>query len=141
EATQGETFEVIGQNKEGTWLVIQVGAGVRGWILAEDVQINVTGFTFEFVITPIPPPTDVYVTIKNNSSTRITIKFIPEAVQPIKIFSYQSITVKVPIGQYQILIIKYHSPSKPPVCQSSAYINKSIIIGGTSLEEICASLP
>ncbi|MFC1936589.1 SH3 domain-containing protein, partial [Chloroflexota bacterium] len=116
EATQGETFEIIGQNEEGTWLAIQVGAGVRGWIPAEDVQISVTGLTFELVNTPVPPLSKVYITFYNGSTKEYFVEIPPSG--RIRVPAAQSYTFTLTPGQYQILI--YSRPTTSNKCQTTA---------------------
>jgi hypothetical protein len=142
EAAHGSTFEIIGQNDEGTWLVTELSSGVIGWIPSTDIQLNIPELVFELIETPVPPPSFITVTIVNNmANIPLTVQFLPSGTT-IRTPAGQSTVTNIPPGQYQINV--YGAGSMRPdtfYCQTNVYISTNIYIGGNSKSSICASLP
>ncbi|MFC1936591.1 hypothetical protein ACFLYP_02865 [Chloroflexota bacterium] len=135
----GETYLVVGQNEEGTWLVIDLGNGEQGWVALEDVSLNITNIQFKIVQPPPTPQTVVTITVINNTNGILRVRVSPKPGNWVKLARQDSYTTSGPPGAYEISLVSTarHYPGE---CTKSVYLTSDLFLSHSRVDEMCAAI-
>ena len=143
-ASEGDTFEVIGRSENGRWLVVGLVLDEQGWILSDQVQglENTEGLVIvEAPPTPTLSPLVTITVINKMSGRPIFIRvdignYLQLGYLAAPLYK-TTISFSIPTGTYTFI----YGVSGAVQCTKTIFINSNIVWEPASIVGICGSFP